>query len=324
LSGNSASLKAVFIHNTVMMDEEGIVIMSRRLILLVMVLLVSVFAVVLPASAQNNTCGTAPQPRLSSCGQGRVTPGLPNILRTLPGKGWNSQIVGEIPANAVFTVLAGYAQQCANGMWWWLVSYGNMTGWTPEGDAWGTYWTEPYGAPPACAAPAPRLKLGAQGRVLPGLPNLLRSNPWKGTDSKTLGQIPAGGVFTVLDGPRCANNIQWWLVSYNGVNGWTGEGELSTYWLEPLTSPNGCPADLPTRLWAGGWGRVTPGLPNTLRGSASTYGTRLGQIPVGGTFTVISGPICADNIAWWQVTYNNVTGWTAEGRWGQYWLEPVR
>jgi hypothetical protein len=151
---------------------------------------------------------------------------------------------------------------------------------------------------------------------------MMRSNAWKGTDSKVIGQIPAGGTFTVIDGPRCANNIQWWFVNYNGLLGWTGEGELTSYWVEPFSSPTGCPANLPTRLRAGGWGRVTPGLPNTLRNSASIYGTRLGSIPAGGTFSVVSGPICSDSIAWWQVSYNGVTGWTAEGRWGTYWLEP--
>ena len=151
---------------------------------------------------------------------------------------------------------------------------------------------------------------------------MIRNNPWKGVDSKVLGQIPAGGVFAVLDGPHCSNNIHGWWVNYKGVIGWTGESELSTYWVEPASTSNGCPANLPTRLYAGGWGRVLPGLSNNLRAGATVSSRSVGQIPAGGVFSVIAGPQCANGIAWWQVNYNNTIGWTAEGRWGQYWLEP--
>jgi hypothetical protein len=295
--------------------------MKRYWVVIITVLLFVVSAV-LPASAQGNTCGSAASPRLTIGGMGRVTPGLPNVIRSLPGKGTVSKILGEIPANAVFTMLGNSGPQCANGMWWWLVSYNNITGWTPEGNEWGTYWTEPYFNQPACSAAAPRLTIGGQGRVLPGLPNVIRNNPWKGGDSKVLAQIPAGGVFAVLDGPHCSNNIYWWWVNYNGVIGWTGESELTTYWLEPVSTTGGCPANLPTRLWAGGWGRVLPGLANNLRSGATISSRSVGKIPGDGIFSVITGPVCADGIAWWQVNYNNVIGWTAEGRWGQYWLEP--
>lgn len=293
----------------------------KRSVMIIMMLMLFVSAV-LPASAQSNTCGRAARPRLTIGGMGRVTPGLPNVIRSTPGKGTISTVIGEIPGGAVFTVLNS-GPHCANGMWWWLVSYNNISGWTPEGDEWGNYWTEPYANAPTCTAAAPRLTIGGQGRVTPGLPNVLRSNPWKGSDSKILGQIAAGGTFAVLDGPRCANNINWWYVNYNGVLGWTGESELGSYWVEPVAPNTGCPANLPSRLWAGGWGRVTPGLSNNLRSAATISSRSVGKIPAGGVFSVITGPVCADGIAWWQVNYNNIIGWTAEGRWGTYWVEPT-
>jgi hypothetical protein len=50
-----------------------------------------------------------------------------------------------------------------------------------------------------------------------------------------VGQIPGGGVFTVLSGPQCGDQgILYWFVSYSGVQGWTGEGQGSTYWVEPI------------------------------------------------------------------------------------------
>ena len=295
----------------------------KRYSIVIVTMLILIVSAVLPASAQNNTCGSAATPRLTGGTMANVTPGLPNVIRTIPGKGTASKIVGEIPAGARFHVLPNSAPQCANGMWWWLVAYTNLTGWTPEGDEWGNYWTEPYNPSTTCATAALRLTIGGQGRVLPGLPNVIRNNPWKGVDSQVIGQIPAGGVFAVLDGPYCANNIHWWWVNYNGVIGWTGESEQATYWVEPVAVNTDCSANLPSRLWAGGSGYVLPGLSNNLRSGATTSSRSIGKIPAGGVFSVITGPVCADGIAWWQVNYNKVIGWTAEGRWGTYWLEPT-
>src|SRR5215213_6446457 len=71
-------------------------------------------------------CSYAPPPRMAAGSQARVTPGLPNILRAQPYRGPYSAILGEIPANAEFTVLAGYGPQCGDGMYWYYVSYNGM------------------------------------------------------------------------------------------------------------------------------------------------------------------------------------------------------
>ena len=272
-----------------------------------------------PGLGQGYGCGfVGAMPRLTAGQAAMVTPGLPNLLRSQPGTGWNSAVVGQIPGGATFMVLAGYGPQCANGMYWWLSSYNGITGWTPEGDAWGNAWTQPVTT--ACAAIAPRLTLFGQGRVTPGLPNVLRAQPMQGSGSPIVGQIPAGGVFTVHDGPRCSNGMNWWLVTYNNVNGWTSEGQNGVYWVEPYSAPPTCVPGLPTRLSAGWWGRVTPGLPNTLRADATLYSARIGQIPAGGSFYIIEGPRCANGMNWWRVNYNGVIGWTGEGQ-SWYWLE---
>jgi hypothetical protein len=83
-----------------------------------------------------------------------------------------------------------------------------------------------------------RLTIGGQARVLPGDANLINSlpsRPAKDPNSKTVGKIPAGGVFTVIDGPACSHEILWWKVDYKGISGWTGEGTGDTYWVEPLS-----------------------------------------------------------------------------------------
>lgn len=84
-----------------------------------------------------------------------------------------------------------------------------------------------------------------------------------------------------------------------------------------------CSGALPSRLTVGGEGRVTPGAPNRLRAQPTTSAGILGNIPAGGMFAVIGGPTCADGYAWWQVNYNGLVGWTAEGSSSQYWLEPA-
>jgi hypothetical protein len=79
-----------------------------------------------------------------------------------------------------------------------------------------------------------RLPLGGQARVTPGQPNRVRREPTTG--SPVVGQIPGEGIFTVLEGPVCdpANAIAWWRVDYQGMTGWTAEGQGSDYWTEPL------------------------------------------------------------------------------------------
>jgi len=91
----------------------------------------------------------------------------------------------------------------------------------------------------------------------------------------------------------------------------------------PTPLPTTCPGFMPSRLVAGGIGRVTPGSPNNLRTTPSRDAQVAGIIPGGATFSVISGPQCDPaGIAWWQVEYDGVVGWTAEGQGTAYFVEP--
>jgi hypothetical protein len=82
---------------------------------------------------------------------------------------------------------------------------------------------------------------------------------------------------------------------------------------------NGAP--LP-RLFVGGKGKVTPGLANKLRAGPHKNDTVIGNMPPGATFSVIGGPVCGDGLRWWQVTYNGLNAWTADGSGAEFWLEP--
>jgi hypothetical protein len=83
-----------------------------------------------------------------------------------------------------------------------------------------------------------------------------------------------------------------------------------------------CPLAPRLRLYSGG--RVTPGEANWLHSDAGRIMPKIGEIPAGAQFTVLSGPVCdgAAGMNYWQVNYDGLIGWTSEGLNGEYWLEP--
>jgi hypothetical protein len=78
-----------------------------------------------------------------------------------------------------------------------------------------------------------RLVTNAYGRVTPGKPNNMR-NQANRLGAK-VGEIPGDGLFYVLEGPVCdTEGRAWWRVDYNGLQGWTAEGEGTSYFTEPM------------------------------------------------------------------------------------------
>jgi len=273
-------------------------------------------------------CPGAPPTRLTIGSIARVTlnPAQPNALNSAAGRPSLHPGITRItliPSGQIFTVLDGPV--CVDNYLWWKVNFNNLIGWTAEGEG-AVYWVEPFNGPLGVDCPKnlpSRLVAGNQGRVVPGIPNALRSQPSKNnTTSTILGGIPSKGVFTVINGPTCADGYAWWQVNYNGVVGWTPEGENGVYWLEPLI----CGFRVPSRLQAGKRGIVLPGLPNALRGmpSKKAPSALLGEIPTGAVFDILSGPVCGDNLVWWQINYAGLVGWTPEGEGETYWLGPVQ
>ena len=95
--------------------------------------------------------------------------------------------------------------------------------------------------------------------------------------------------------------------------------------LAPAARAQGeCGSAPAPRLAVGGEGMVTftDGRPLNVRNAAGLGGTLTGQLPEGTTFAVVEGPICADNIYWWHVTADALTGWIAEGMEGEYFVAP--
>ena len=87
-----------------------------------------------------------------------------------------------------------------------------------------------------CTASLPaRLIIGQEGRVLYDNTVNLRAEP--GLGKTIINPIIWGSMFTVLDGPRCVDDYNWWQIDYHdevdSVVGWIAEGDASGYWLEP-------------------------------------------------------------------------------------------
>ncbi|NJL54344.1 hypothetical protein HC928_03535 [bacterium] len=90
-----------------------------------------------------------------------------------------------------------------------------------------------------------------------------------------------------------------------------------------------CPGFLPSRLSIGGVARVTPGDPNNLRAEPSTDAEFLGTVDSSAILSVLQGPVCGENGAWWVVRVPDPGGiaegteaWTLEGQGDTYWMEP--
>jgi|GEM_PF-3430159 len=195
-----------------------------------------------------------------------------------------------------------------------------------------------------CGVLPPRLAVGRVAHISPdGFPNNLRAVP--GESGQLVGEIPAGAEFTIVDGPRCASGISFWLVDYNQTQGWTAEGRDTEYFITPGGIPEVVAVNItpiapatpqataiPTfvcggvqsRLYVGLTAQVTPGFPNNLRAQPGESGQYLGEIPPGFPFEIVGGPQCNSGLQWWQVNYQGTIGWTAEaGSVDDYWLEPV-
>ena len=88
------------------------------------------------------TCAGFMPSRLTIGGQGRVTPGTPNNVRSAPSP--SGALVGQIDGGAIFNVLEGPTCDPA-GRAWWRVEHNGITGWTAEGQG-NTYFVEPVEA----------------------------------------------------------------------------------------------------------------------------------------------------------------------------------
>lgn len=85
-----------------------------------------------------------------------------------------------------------------------------------------------------------------------------------------------------------------------------------------VVTTNTC--NLTPRLSVGKNAVVNPGPANRVRVGATTNSSIIGNIDAGEVIYVERGPVCANGFYWYFVRNNRISGWTAEGGNGAYWL----
>ena len=165
-------------------------------------------------------------------------------IRTNPG--FSQDVVTSVPKGAQLTVSGGFI--CVdNSSWWRVRTGGGEEGWAPEYTANGYYLDPIQSTSPTAEAPisksssplvcgelSSRLTLGKLARVAYTDGNDMRIRSHPGLSQSVVNEVPEGTQFTVLDGPRCADNITWWKVQTNGgSDGWMAEYSNGVYLLEP-------------------------------------------------------------------------------------------
>lgn len=223
-----------------------------------------------------------------------------------------------------------------------------ITGQTVQPSATGTSDAAPLPQPPAVecpGAPSPRLAVGMQARVNPGLSQPLRVRVEPGSGLVT--GLNGGAQVEIIGGPVCLNRILWWeLRLAEGVTGWSAEASGGSVFLEPValdlpdaaanppserdssalpSVPAVCANAPALSVRIGGEYRVRVGGSGTLAfrsQSADTYPSR--QLVDDQRVTVVDGPLCYDGYRMWQVetTINEerLTGWVFDGAYDRVYL----
>ncbi|MBL8163804.1 MAG: SH3 domain-containing protein [Anaerolineae bacterium] len=137
-----------------------------------------------------------------------------------------------------------------------------------------------------------RVSVGSQARVLPGVPNNVRST--YSTTGALVGTLPGETVFSVTGGPQCAEGILWWQIYSGGMVGWTGELQGASYWIEPANLID-TSASITVRVYV-----------LNVRNAPSTRADILTRIRFEEVYSVVGR--LADN-SWVQVNVNGTIGW---------------
>lgn len=224
---------------------------------------------------------------------------------------------------------------CMNGYNWWQVNVsGGTDGWVAEGrptDPGGYLFRTPGIDFDIDCTPIFDLSLGEIATVIQNV--RVREEP--NQDSRVRTVAPIGADVLIISGPECdsRSGVVWFEVQVTVVDftytGWMSQGAGGAVWLIPTDLPSEAAGTLcgnPLGFGIGNLGYVNSyeRSPRHLR-DAPGLDSRIRYLLVDGVpFEFIGGPVCANNINWWQIrvrSSNPVEGWIAEGSPGVgYWL----
>lgn len=228
------------------------------------------------------------------------------------------------------TVLRVYdGPVCADGYNWWFVAGSGVPGWVIEGRSGRYFLTQLTEPGQNCPAPQP---LTAGGNAVNSVNLALHEDPT--TSSLGLSVIPARTLLTIVDGPACGEDMNWWQVTAPSgtggqtVTGWVTEGmgeELYLGVYPPPTPDFFCRRAL--RLNPGTTAAVTydDRVPRYLRSAPSVNAPVVQRLIGGVAFEITGAPVCMDSYNWFPVRIltTTITGWLAEGQPGDYWFNII-
>ena len=294
--------------------------MIRYLTLIILIITLSTEA--LPTIAQEDAGGCSSPLDLVPGQRINTRPGI-NIRNqpTLSGG-----IVNYLDSSITYRVEGGPV--CADGVNWWQVRgpINFNPGWVAEKEfPEGRYliFALPLELDSECSEPL-NLVAGSQMPLLNGVKIRQEAN----LNGLVLTVAPAGEVVTVVGGPECNEDINWWLVQvpFEGIiiQGWMAQGYPER---DFVSDPDAIPPDqicgpsLPLDVGDRAAVNVADFKPKNLRTTPGVYSPLLFTLIEGVAFDIIAGPVCASNLNWWQVRIvarPDVVGWISEGGPGNY------
>ncbi len=148
--------------------------------------------------------------------------------------------VGRLNNNALVTILEGPAQ--ANNYDWYRVDNGaGVVGWVaagPQNDPWlrleeGAA-VGPTATPVALKLVDRAIQVGDRVQVTTDSSQVLtvRSDPGRGANA--VAKVPRGTLFTIKSGPVQQDDLTWWELDSDTVDGWAAEGDATNRWLTPV------------------------------------------------------------------------------------------
>ncbi|QPC84227.1 hypothetical protein G4Y79_07600 [Phototrophicus methaneseepsis] len=246
---------------------------------------------------------------------------------------------GNVVDNPVYVdaVIVG-GPVCAEGLNWWQITGTSNPGWVAEGrrDYEGGYWITAPGT--EYRGICDGIYDLQTGEVVDLTYNArIREAPTTQALTKTI--VPNENPVTIISGPQCVDGVLWWYVRATVVNvqyeGWMAEGENEVAYLVPedLEVPSledGTLCATPYEILSvgiRGYVNYHDNKPKSLRATPGTDSTLLFTLVDGVPFVIEGGPVCADNMNWWQIRIlasTEVVGWMSEGSPSAgYWMSRI-
>ncbi len=152
----------------------------------------------------------------------------------------NAKQVGKLNSGAVVTLTAGPTE--ADGFTWWEVDNGkDVKGWVATGPA-SDPWLKPEAPPPPSSGETAStgklvnrpIVLGDRVRVTTQGNQVLTVREEAGLGAAASARVVKGTEFMVRGGPVRENEMLWWQLENDKVNGWAAEGQGEDRWLTPV------------------------------------------------------------------------------------------